>query len=249
MNPATIDPAIMPFIGKRYRSREVDLELLRRIRKELQSKYSRPDNSEHVFIHPHDARSVLTRERVKQLLRPFKWYHEDDRTDLWRSMSLILCILITIEWTEWPDFKTCFAPTGDYLRYPRVTDDDLPIKDLSFLPPNIQDDFKREQYLFKPMVIEQNSHEEYSQRYRFPMTRSEPIDQPGNQGHVDKIYIEKGYLLYADQFNGGGGSCNIEVSISLEFPGTNLLTGMPDASHGSEENCHQVPANSSEIRF
>lgn len=191
----------MPFLGKRYQRREVDLGLLVRIRKELQSKYSRPENWEYVFIHPHDARSVLTRERVKELLKNFKWYNEDDRTEIWRTMSLILCILITIEWTEWTEFKTFFAPTGDYLRSPRFTDDDLPLKDVSFLPPNIQDDFKREQYLFKPIVIEQNSHAEYSQRYRLPISKVETVDEPGVQGDVDKIYLEKGYLYCTDQHN------------------------------------------------
>ncbi|KIX01306.1 uncharacterized protein Z518_09031 [Rhinocladiella mackenziei CBS 650.93] len=201
----------MPFLGKRSKSREVDLGLLVRIRKELQSKYSRPESLETVFIHPHDARSVVTRERVKELLKPFKWYHEDDRTELWRTMSLILCILITIEWTEWSEFKTYFAPRGDYLRYPRYTDDDLPLRDVSFLPPNIQDDFKREQYLFKPIVIEQNSHEEYSQRYRLPITKSEPIDDVGSQRDLDKIYLEKGYLYCTDQHNAGGFNSEVHV--------------------------------------
>ena len=199
----------MGLFGKSSKKPEVDLALLVRIRKDLQSKYSRPENSENVFIHPQDARAVLTRERVKDLLKPFPWYHEDDRTKVWKSMSLILCILVTIEWNAWADLKATFFPTGNYLRNPLHTDKDLPLEDVSFLPLAIREDFQREQYIFLPVFIKQDSHNAYDSKRRLPIMTAIPIEETGAQGEVDKVYIEKGYLQYVDQ----GGNYNTSVSV------------------------------------
>jgi hypothetical protein len=199
----------MGLFGKPSKNPKVDLALLVRIRKDLQSKYSRPENSENVFIHPEDARAVLTRERVKDLLKHFRWYHEDDRTKVWKSMSLILCILVTIEWNAWADFKTTFFPTGNYLQNPRCTDKDLPLENVSFLPHTIREDFQREQYIFLPVFIKQDSHNAYDFKRRLPIMTAIPIEETGAQGEVDKVYIEKGYLQYVDQ----GGNYNTSVGV------------------------------------
>lgn len=179
----------------RSRRGQVDQALLLKIRKELEDKYSRTQ-SEKDFIHRNDTRAIMSRERVRELFQNLTWYHEGDRDMLWKSMSFIFCILITINFTAWEQFKTIFFESGRTLEHARCSDDSLPLEehDATFLPPDIRQSFLRQQYVFIPIVIEKGSHREYRMRDRLPILEAEPIAENGSQGEVDKVLIEKGYL-------------------------------------------------------
>jgi hypothetical protein len=182
---------------------KVNERLLLHLGVELMEKSSVTEGTGHLFIHPDDARAVLRREDVKDLFSSLSWYQEDDRTALWHNMCLILCILISMRWRDWNDFKTYFYYPGQGLKRPRFTDKDLPIKKdelLEQLPPSFSKRFLEYQYRFVPIIIMENSHLKYSTDYRLPILKAEPLrDAEGAQGVVEKVHIERSFLYYDNQ--------------------------------------------------
>lgn len=153
------------------------------------------------FCHPDDARSVLRREHIKELFEHLPWYNEDLRTDLAKSMKLIMCILIFANTTEWLNFPRYFYLDSD-MKTPRYSDQDLPIKDTDFFqdaPSDLRKQFLAKQYIFCPVVVKENSHATYSSEYRLPILRVEKLNIVSAQGDVKKVVIEKRYLQYANR--------------------------------------------------
>lgn len=187
---------------RRKRVGKVNDTLLLQMGGELEDKSSITEGTGHSFIHPDDARAVLRREYVKDLFSSLSWYQEDDRTALWQSMCLILCILISMRWTNWDDFKTYFYYPGQGLKHPRYTDKNLPIKREDFLekvPSAFSKRFHEYQYRFVPIFIKENSHLKYSTDHRLPILKTEPLhDAEGAQGVVEKIHIERRFLYYVN---------------------------------------------------
>ena len=192
----------MPIFGKK-RVGKINETLLLKLSSELEDKSSGTEGTGYKFIHPDDARAVLRREDVKALFSSLTWYHEDDRTALWQNMCLILCILISMRWTDWDDFQAYFYYPGKGLKYPRYMDKDLPIKREDFLetvPSSFSKRFHEYQYRFVPIFINENSHLKYSTDHRLPILKTEPVrDAEGAQGVVEKIHIERRFLYYGNQ--------------------------------------------------
>lgn len=188
----------------------VNEALLFRLGSELEAKFSRTEATGHSFIYPEDAKDVLRREHMRELFGSLSWYEEDHRTDVWQHMRLILCILISMRWREWDAFQTYFFLPGRGLQYPRYTDVDLPIPREHFIervPPDFLEQFYEHQYRFIPIFINENSHGTYSANCRLPILRIEPLrDVDSSQGVVEKVLVEKRYLLYEN------GSSNDAVS-------------------------------------
>lgn len=188
----------MPFWS---RKRAVDWPLLVNIGAQLEAKSSKTEDTNLLFIHPETARSVLERKHIKDLFSSLLWYDEDDRTFLYQNLSLIICILISIRWTEWDRFQDYFFTPGQGLKVPRYTDADLPILAEDFFerkPEEFSRQFRNCQYQFVPVVIRQHSHSTYRNHHRLPILKREGLhDSAGAQGVVEKVYVEKKFLWYA----------------------------------------------------
>jgi hypothetical protein len=201
----------MRLFSRRKRTGQVNQSLMLRLKGELVRRFSHTQGTGYSFIHPEDAKAVLTREHVRDLLSELSWYNEDDRTRLWQSMSLILCILISMAWPDWEDFITYFYYPGKNLQHPRYTDKNLPIDPEDFFvdaPADFSTEFLSAQHTFAPVFIEENSHLTYSNLHRLPILRANPLPVDGAQGVVDKVTIERKFLYYAN------GSSNLTVSAS-----------------------------------
>ena len=191
----------MPFWPKK-RIKTVNQDLLLKLGTELEEKSSRSEGTGHVFIHPDNARLIFKREHVKELLGALSWYDEDYRTVLWQNMCLIMCILVSMRWPEWDQFRDLFFFPGEGLKSPRYTDSDLPIKKEAFpekASVTFLKQFHEHQYRFVPITIKEGSHLEYSTDRRLPVLKREPLrDAEGAQGIVEKVFIEKNFLYYAN---------------------------------------------------
>src|ERR1700761_3011462 len=142
----------MRHFRRHKRDAEPNFRAITEIRSDLSKRYSRPQGGEE-FIHPNDAKRVLERERVRDLLSRFPWYREDDLTYVYQKMALIICILIAAGWQDWALFKEYFYGNIHNLQWPKVEDKNLPLDDQvePFLPQRLWQDFLREQYTFYPM--------------------------------------------------------------------------------------------------
>jgi hypothetical protein len=188
----------MPFWYRRNAG-TVNQSLLLDISSALAERSSLTEGTGHYFIHPQDARDILRREHIRGLFSNLSWYEEDQRTYLYQNLSLILCILISMNWTEWGEFQSYFFMPGHGLRYARYTDEHLPIPKtrwIGSIPPNFADRFNEYQYRFLPIIIEENSHLKFDAAWRLPILTREPLqDVQGAQGVVEKISVQRGFLL------------------------------------------------------
>lgn len=198
---------------RRRGAETVNESLLNRLGSELEHKSSTTKGTGLSFIHPNDARDILRREHIRDLFSALPWYEEDHRTTLWKDMSLILCILISMRWTEWDAFQRYFFAAGHGLKYPKYTDSKLPIQPEDF-PETIPDDFLRRfndhQYRFVPVFIRESSHMYLSTEFRLPILKIERLtDVDSAQGVVEKVLFEKRYLRYEN------GASNESVSFRI----------------------------------
>jgi hypothetical protein len=193
----------MPIFSRFRREGRVDEGLLNELGRELEEKCSTTDGTNHLFIHPDDARDVLRRERVKDLLGSLSWYQEDDRTFLWQNMCLVICILISMRWGDWEQFHAYFFHPESGFKRPRYTDKNLPIpkvNSLGHVPASFSKRFLSHQYTFVPVFITENSHLKYSTDYRLPILKVVPLpDAEGAQGVVEQVHIERRFLYYVNQ--------------------------------------------------
>ena len=185
------------------RDGRVNEALINQLGGELEDKYSMTKGTDRYFIHPEDAKIIMQREHIKSLFGSLPWYREDDRTVIWQHMSLILCILISMRWTSWGDFKALFFQTLQGVQRPRYTDRNLPLKAEQFpehVPLSFSKRFCEYQFRFVPIFIRENSHLKYSTDHRLPILEVERLrEAEGAQGVVEKIRIEKRFLHYNTQ--------------------------------------------------
>jgi serine/threonine protein kinase len=138
------------------------------------------------------------------------WYRESDRDQVWKKMALIICILVATDWLDWVRFKDYFCTVGRDLLYPKFDDSNLPLDDATeqFLPEDLWTSFLRDQYIFTPIFIHEDSHEKiYSAKFRLPILESTPVDEEGAQGKVYKIHVDGRFVTY------GGGRINSNVQL------------------------------------
>ncbi|KAJ9497557.1 hypothetical protein H2202_006981 [Exophiala xenobiotica] len=195
---------------KHRNNEEANFRVLAEIRAALAQKYLPPAKDGPIFVHPDDARKVLKREHIRSLLSHFPWYRESDRDQVWKQMALILCILVVTDWLDWVRFKDYFYTVGRDLLYPKFDDSNLPLDDATepFLPEVLWTSFLRDQYIFTPIFIHEDSHEKiYSAKFRLPILESTPVDEEGAQGKVYKIRVDGRFVTY------GGGRINSNVQL------------------------------------
>jgi hypothetical protein len=193
----------MPIFSRRGRDGRANEKLLLKLGRELEERCSTTAGTGHRFIHPDDAKHVLQREHIKDLIGSFSWYREDDRTYLWQNLYLIICILISMRWGEWEQFHTYFFRHEPGFKSPRYTDKQLPFTKKDFPPhvsPGFLESFLSHQYTFVPVFIIENSHFKYSTHHRLPILKVVPLqDVQGAQGVVEQVHIEKRFLYWANQ--------------------------------------------------
>jgi hypothetical protein len=180
--------------------------LLSDIRKEFKESYVGPSKDKY-FITASRVDQVVTRERVRKLLQPFRWYHENDLDGIRNNLRIIIAILVCSEWKDWKDFRDIFSPDRDFLGQPKYTDAMLPFRDLEFLPQAVQRDFRDNQDVFVPVVIEEDTHQIYSQDRRLPFLDDSAEVGSGFFGSVKKVVIETGQIKYSRT-----GDSNTQVS-------------------------------------
>lgn len=189
---------------------EANYKVLNEIRSAFADKYRRPANDVPIFIHPRDARKIMKREHIRSLLSHFEWYRESDREHIWKNMSLIICILVATEWQDWVRFKDYFYTVGRDQLYPKFDDSNLPMNDAAerFLPEALWTSFLRDQYIFTPIFIHEDSHDKiYSAKFRLPILESTLLDEEGAQGKVYKVQVDGRFVTYA------GGRINSNVQL------------------------------------
>lgn len=170
------------------------------LRGQLESQYSTTEGTGLSFIHPEETGRILTREAVHTLFEHCSWY-EKNHDDLWQSMRLIICTLISIGWNDWDQFPRYFFYNTAKPKYARYTDTDLPIAASDFLnsvPSELSRRFLSNQHIFKPVFIYESSHRQYTKDYRLPILKVESI-VAGAQGVVEKVTIEGKYLHYTNK--------------------------------------------------
>ena len=162
------------------------------IRKELRESWSLPTKRKLRFITADAVRQILTTERVSLLLEELGPRHVDRACKYLRQ---VLAILIYIKWDGWPQFEETFLRELDSFERPKRGDHHLPFLDLSFLEEDVCEEFDDAQYLFRPIIIIENTHHTYSEKYRLPFLSSEAIGD-GGFGVVDEVMVEKNQMKY-----------------------------------------------------
>lgn len=174
--------------------------LLLRLRRQLEEQYSTTEGTGLSFIHPEETGRILTREVIHDLFNHFSWY-EKNHDDLWQSMRLIICTLISFGWNDWERFPRYFFRAAVKSKYARYLDRDLPISRTNFLdyvPSDFAGRFLFNQHIFKPVFIEEGSHRLFSKEDRLPILKNEPLGE-GAQSVVEKVTIEGKFLHYANK--------------------------------------------------
>ena len=167
------------------------------IRRELRDNRSRPTEQSLRFITADVVRQIMTIERVGDLLKGVGINTEEqlEKQMIWKHLRQILAILITIKWNGWSKFKDIFLRELDTFNRPEHGDHQLPFLDLGFLEEDVREDFDDVQYLFKPIIIEENTHRTYTDRYRVPFLKSRERGD-GGFGVVTEELVEKKQIKY-----------------------------------------------------
>jgi len=190
----------MRLFRRNVRNVEANFKAIAEIRSGLSKRYARPDGDGPYFIHPEDVKKVLQRERIRDLLKHFPWYDEDDRTLVWNQMSLIICILVISEWQDWFYFREYFY-NGNNMENPKLNDTNLPVGEETeqFLPSPLWENFLRDQYIFTPIFICENSHDQtYSANFRLPVLKRTVLDEESAQGVVEKAEIDGRFIRWCE---------------------------------------------------
>jgi len=219
---------INPFVHHgSNKPKEQEIEI-KRTYEDLTKAFSYPEGSKNAhleFITFRNLRKVIDRDRLRKLLQNNKWYKEAELDHIYTNFLRIIGVLIIAQWPEWESFHRIFLDPKDPVGRPTRGDNHLPFIDVSFLePPTSRRLFELDQYIFCPIVIEENSHNIIgnSQR-RLPFLNSTPVGG-GASGTVTKVEVERYQIRYtAGQ---AGGEPNTKVSTSLHrhpSPKLNIL--------------------------
>ena len=134
-----------------------------------------------------------------------------------KHLRQVLAILIYIKWNGWPQFEEIFLREIDSFDRPKRGDHHLPFLDLTFLEEDVREGFDDTQYLFRPIVIQENTHLTYSEKHRLPFLNSEIIGD-GGLGIVTKVLVEKKQIKY-DKGTIKGLNSKVRATIEVvEFP-------------------------------
>jgi serine/threonine protein kinase len=188
----------MPILPWRTRN-ETGLKLIEQLNKQLFDESDVQADTQQRFVHPDKARRVVTREKIRDILSPFSWYSERYLTRICEDMNLIICVLVWIKWTRWADFMKLFYPRGSTLEFSKFTDDDLPVSEntLGLFPDADKSNFFRAQFIFKPVLIEEDIHGRFDGRQPLPFLQIErPPLATGSQGVILKVLVARDYLRY-----------------------------------------------------
>lgn len=185
--------------------------LMTTIRKELRDSRSRPTEKPLGFTTADAVRQIMTTERVGDLLKGIgpDAGEQLDKEMIWKHLRQILAILITIKWNNWSTFEEVFLRELDTFNRPERGDHQLPFLDLSFLEEDVREDFDDVQYLFKPIIIEENTHHTYTEKYRVPFIKSRERGD-GGFGVVTEELVEKNQIKY-EYDNGAAKTLNPRV--------------------------------------
>lgn len=160
------------------------------------------------FVTQHDIERLWTSSRLKELFTGLMWADEKFLDAALKPRRKILAILVKIRWNKWEDFKTIFV---DNLR---AVDTDLPINEnrIQILEKALGDtplafEFQANQYVFLPIVIQENQDVEYWQDFRWPFTEnSETVSSKGSLTVFREVIAPR-------QFKDVDGGFNAEVGL------------------------------------
>ncbi len=172
-------------------------ELITTLRKEFRDSRSRPTEKILPFITADAVKQVMTKERVRDLLKGLGLEDQEQLSIVWNHSRQILAILVTIKWNGWPKFKEIFLRELDPLGRPRRGDHQLPFLDLTFLEEDVREDFDEAQSLFRPIIIQENKHLIYGERHRLPFLKSRQIGD-GGFGVVTEELVERKQIKYSN---------------------------------------------------
>lgn len=172
-------------------------ELIKTLRKELRDSRSRPAEETLRFITADAVKQIMTKERVGDLLKGLGLDDEEQLKIVWNHSRQILAILVTIKWNGWPRFKDIFLRELDPLGRPGRGDHQLPFLDLTFFEDDMREDFDEAQYLFRPIIIQENKHLIYSEKHRLPFLKSRERGD-GGFGVVTEETVEREQIKYSN---------------------------------------------------
>ncbi|TLD24525.1 kinase-like protein [Venturia nashicola] len=149
------------------------------------------------FIIYNDIKAIWTIQRISTVLWP-------DTPDLatvqyvQNNMIMMLSCLIWIRSTSW--LHELLGRLWDEAKKQYLlVDDKIPVdkEKLLFLPDDAKDAFYKDQYIFKPLVIQLSSlqrTQSVSAEWRLPFESTEKNVGSGGYGVVDKVVIPPGYI-------------------------------------------------------
>lgn len=190
-------------------------ELLMSLRKDLKERRSVPKHSDAFFVTAHAVGEVLTTGTIKLIFAGLPWRVDSHVDMIWKYLSQVLATLITVKWTGWSNFKTIFLTQRDAFDRPVRGDHQLPFSDLTFLEEDFREEFERSQHIFRPIVIEENSHKGFPSKSRLPFLESEKVGD-GGFGEVFRVLVERNQILYTSGVYKGDFN-NHEVSFVIQF--------------------------------
>lgn len=204
--------------GWAERNRE---DQLKSIREELMEKRSVPKDPEKYFVTTQVIGEILTITKIRVI---FTGLDVDDYLGtIMKYLRQVLTILIMIKWTGWPSFKTIFLSFRGDSECPDRGDHLLPFSDLTFLSEDFREDFEKEQYICKPILIVENSHNSYSGNSRLPFLESEKVGY-GGYGEVMRVRVERNQIVYTSGVYRGDFNC--VVSFVYQFYSSKPITNL-----------------------
>lgn len=183
-------------------------QLMITIRQELRDSRLRPTEKPLSFITSEIVTQIMTRERVADLLRHLGPKDEQQLDLVWKHSRQVLAILIYIKWNKWPDFNKIFLRELDTFQRPERGDHQLPFLDLNFLEADVREDFDDAQYLFTPIIIQENSHSTYDEKCRYPFLETRERGD-GGFGIVLEELVERRQIKYKSNDGVKGYNSNV----------------------------------------
>jgi len=194
-------------------SKKAREELAKAIRKELRSVQSRPERGR-PFVSAASLQRVWSLERIREFLKGLGWKVEDQLGGVNKYLLKTLSVLVWVEWDDWDNFKNIFLVRDDRGTFVRC-DYHIPFQNADFLGGDelTRQNFLEDQYLFKPVLIREDFHGVFDERWRLPFMESKEIGR-GAFGAVTKENVEAKQLLWKK----GGVNDNVRLPIFRNQP-------------------------------